>query len=52
MLGVVEPHSAGIGGDMEAIYYSAKDRKLYGLNAAGWAPASHTVAFYHSKGLN
>ena len=27
MLGVVEPHSAGIGGDMEAIYYSAKDQR-------------------------
>ena len=37
---------------MEAIYWSAKDHKLYGLNAAGWAPASHTVAFYHSRGLN
>jgi gamma-glutamyltranspeptidase/glutathione hydrolase len=52
MLGVVEPHSAGIGGDMEAIYYSAKDRRLYGLNAAGWAPASATPDFYHSRGLN
>ena len=43
MLGLTEPESAGIGGDMEAIYYSAKDHRLYGLNAAGWAPASHTV---------
>jgi gamma-glutamyltranspeptidase/glutathione hydrolase len=51
MLGVVEPHSAGIGGDMEAIYYSAKDHRLYGLNAAGWAPASHTPEFYHQQGL-
>ena len=52
MLGVVEPHSAGLGGDMEAIYYSAADHKLYGLNAAGWAPESHTPAFYHSQGLH
>ena len=52
MLGVVEPESAGIGGDMEAIYYSAKTHRLYGLNAAGWAPASHTPAFYHSRGLD
>jgi len=51
MLGVVEPHSAGIGGDMEAIYYSARTRQLYGLNAAGWAPASATPDFYHSQGL-
>jgi gamma-glutamyltranspeptidase / glutathione hydrolase len=52
MLGVVEPHSAGIGGDMEAIYYSAKNHRLYGLNAAGWAPASATPQFYHQKGMN
>src|SRR5580765_4481892 len=51
MLGLVEPESAGIGGDMEAIYYSAKDRRLYGLNAAGWAPASATPEFYRSKGF-
>jgi gamma-glutamyltranspeptidase/glutathione hydrolase len=51
MLGLTEPESAGIGGDMEAIYYSARNHRLYGLNAAGWAPASHTVAFYHKRGL-
>ena len=52
MLGLTEPESAGIGGDMEAIYYSAKNRRLYGLNAAGWAPASATPQFYHHKGMN
>ena len=52
MLGVVEPESAGIGGDMEAIYYSATDHQLYGLNAAGWAPASATPAFYHQHGYD
>ena len=51
MLGLTEPESAGIGGDMEAIVYSAKTHRLYGLNAAGGAPASHTVAFYHKRGL-
>ena len=52
MLGLVEPESAGIGGDMEAIYYSAKNQRLYGLNAAGWAPASATPEFYHQHGLH
>ena len=51
MLGLVEPESAGIGGDMEAIYYSARNHRLYGLNAAGWAPASATPQFYRHKGL-
>ncbi len=35
MLGLTEPESAGIGGDMEAIYYAARTHHLYGLNAAG-----------------
>ena len=52
MLGVVEPESAGIGGDMEAIYYSSKHHRLYGLNAAGWAPASATPEFYREQGLD
>ena len=52
MLGLTEPESAGIGGDMEAIYYSANNHRLYGLNAAGWAPASATPEFYHQKGMN
>jgi gamma-glutamyltranspeptidase/glutathione hydrolase len=51
MLGLVEPHSAGIGGDMEAIYWSAKDRKLSALNAAGWAPSAWTPEYFRAKGL-
>ncbi|MCX8037932.1 MAG: gamma-glutamyltransferase [Candidatus Sumerlaeia bacterium] len=38
VLGVVEPMSCGIGGDLFAIVWSEKDRKLYGLNASGRAP--------------
>jgi gamma-glutamyltranspeptidase / glutathione hydrolase len=52
MLGVVEPESTGLGGDMFAIYYSAKDRRLYGINASGWAPASWTPAYFKQLGFD
>jgi gamma-glutamyltranspeptidase/glutathione hydrolase len=42
VLTVVEPMMTGIGGDMFAIVWSAKDRKLYGLNASGRAGALMT----------
>jgi gamma-glutamyltranspeptidase/glutathione hydrolase len=35
VLSVTEPHMTGMGGDLFAIVWSAKDRKLYGLNATG-----------------
>src|SRR5882724_10569499 len=39
-LGVVEPMSNGIGGDLFAIYWEAKTGKLTAVNASGWAPAA------------
>lgn len=38
MLGLTEPASCGIGGDLFAILWSEKDQKLFGLNASGRAP--------------
>ena len=37
-LGLVEPAMNGIGGDLFAILWVEKDKKLYGLNASGRAP--------------
>lgn len=38
MMSVVEPMSCGPGGDLFAIVWIEKDRKLYGLNASGRSP--------------
>jgi gamma-glutamyltranspeptidase/glutathione hydrolase len=42
-LNVVEPESAGIGGDVFAIIWSAKEQKLLALNGSGRAPAGATL---------
>ena len=48
-LGVVEPNNGGIGGDLFAIVWSAKDRRLYGLNASGRSPGGLTAAALRAK---
>src|SRR5947209_19709125 len=37
-LGLMEPVSNGIGGDLFAIVYSANENKLYGINGSGRSP--------------
>src|SRR5216117_1567864 len=37
-LGLMEPVSNGIGGDLFAIVYNAKENKLYGINGSGRSP--------------
>ncbi len=50
VMGLVAPHSNGIGGDLFAILYEAQSGKLYGLNASGWAPAGLGIEFLKEKG--
>lgn len=51
MLGLVEPMSCGIGGDLFAIYWDAKSKQLYGLNASGRSPYALTREVFQEKGL-
>ena len=51
-MGLMEPTSNGIGGDLFAIVYIAETGELIGLNSSGWAPAGMTVEFLASKGID
>ncbi|MCA9191459.1 MAG: gamma-glutamyltransferase [Planctomycetales bacterium] len=52
VLGVVEPMSCGIGGDLFAICWSPNDKQLIGLNASGRAPNLATIEEFQRRGLN
>ena len=51
VLGVTEPMMNGIGGDLFLLYWDAKNGKLYGLNASGWAPRKLTIDFLAQHGI-
>jgi gamma-glutamyltranspeptidase / glutathione hydrolase len=42
-IGLMEPTGNGVGGDLFAIVWDAKTRKLHGLNASGRSPKSLTL---------
>jgi gamma-glutamyltranspeptidase/glutathione hydrolase len=50
-LGLMEPVGAGVGGDLFAIVWDPKTRKLYGLNASGRSPKSLTLEYFQQQGL-
>src|SRR5262245_17065430 len=52
VLNVVEPMNVGVGGDLFAIIYIAKENKLYALNASGKAPSGQTLAHMNSLGYS
>jgi gamma-glutamyltranspeptidase/glutathione hydrolase len=49
VLDVTSQNDTGIGGDLFAIVWVAKEQKLYALNAAGRAPAGWTPEFFTQK---
>jgi gamma-glutamyltranspeptidase/glutathione hydrolase len=46
VLDVTSQNDTSIGGDLFAIVWSARDHRLYALNAAGRAPAAWTPAYF------
>lgn len=51
VMGLVSPTGNGMGGDLFALVYDAKTKKLYGLNASGWAPQKLTIEFLKAAGI-
>ena len=51
VLALVEPVGCGPGGDLFAIVWEAKAKKLHGLNGSGRSPASLTLEELRSRGL-
>jgi len=52
VLNVVEPMMVGVGGDLFAVIYVAKERKVYVLNASGTAPSGATVERFNELGYH
>jgi gamma-glutamyltranspeptidase/glutathione hydrolase len=50
-LGLMEPTGNGIGGDLFAIVWDPKTKKLHGLNASGRSPQSLTLEYFQQQGL-
>jgi gamma-glutamyltranspeptidase/glutathione hydrolase len=50
-LELMEPTGAGMGGDLFAIVWDPKTKKLYGYNGSGRSPKSLTLAEFEKRGL-
>ena len=50
VIGLTEPASCGVGGDLFVIYWDNATQKLYGLNASGRSPYAISVEKVRSRG--
>ncbi len=50
-LGLMEPTGCGVGGDLFAIVWDGKTKKLYGLNASGRSPQKLNLAYFEKQGM-
>jgi len=51
-IGLMEPTGNGIGGDLFAIVWDPKTKKLHGYNGSGRSPKSLTLAEFQRRGLS
>ena len=52
LLGLVEPTGNGIGGELFAIVWDAKTKRLYGLNGSGRSPESLSLEWFKDNGFD
>ena len=50
-MGLMEPTGSGIGGDLFAIVWDNKTKKLYGLNSSGTSPRALNLEYFKGKGM-
>ncbi|CAN4277556.1 gamma-glutamyltransferase [Pseudoxanthomonas sp. LjRoot125] len=50
-LGLMEPTGNGIGGDLFAIVWDPKTKKLHGYNGSGGSPKSLTLDYFRQQGI-
>ncbi len=51
VLAVVEPMMTGPGGDLFALVWDNRQKRLYGLNASGFSPADANIGYFRAKGF-
>ena len=51
-IGLMEPTGNGIGGDLFAIIWIEKNKKLYGLNASGRSPKNLKLEYFKNNGFS
>src|SRR5580704_11080351 len=50
-LGLMEPMSCGVGGDLHALVWDARTKQLHALNASGRSPYRATRQLFADRGL-
>jgi gamma-glutamyltranspeptidase/glutathione hydrolase len=50
-VGVIEPMMNGIGGDLFAIVWEPKEKRMYAINASGWSAKGETIEAMKAKGV-
>jgi gamma-glutamyltranspeptidase/glutathione hydrolase len=51
-LNLLEPQSAGVGGEVPILIHSAKDGKVFSISGQGWAPKAATPDWFRKEGID